>query len=232
MKHSRLLLFIFARFAAVLACLAFLHHEWRVLLHHGSVHVFAVLVATLVAASLVWVPNRNVRGWTWTAFIVLAIGMTLLALSFTGWSLAAISIIATAGFKLWRLHQRRSPAGIVVEGTRVFIPLEMKITPQSVFDATQAKKAPAARERFVAPAKDLSAAQEVPDTPIAQAAAPARYAVTQRALIEQLVIAEDERILADIELDSMQWRTYFADTSLRSNGDDQLPEKGEYMAPS
>jgi hypothetical protein len=59
-----------------------------------------------------------------------------------------------------------------------------------------------------------------------------RYAVTQRALIEQLVIAEDERILADIELDSMQWRTYFADTSLRSNGDDQLHEKGENMAPS
>jgi hypothetical protein len=59
-----------------------------------------------------------------------------------------------------------------------------------------------------------------------------RYAVTQRALIEQLVIAEDERILADIELDSMQWRTYFADTSLRNNGDDQLHEKGENMAPS
>lgn len=59
-----------------------------------------------------------------------------------------------------------------------------------------------------------------------------RYAVTQRGLIEQLVIAEDERILADIELDSMQWRTYFADTSLRGNGDDQLHEKGENMAPS
>ncbi|MFL9928007.1 AAA family ATPase [Paraburkholderia sp. RL18-103-BIB-C] len=174
MKHSRLLLFIFARFAAVLACLAFLHHEWRVLLQHGSVHVLAVSVATLVAASLVWVPNRNVRGWTWTAFIVLAIGMTLVALSFTAWSLAAIATIATAGFKLWRLHQRRSPAGIVVEGTRVFIPLEMKITPQSVLDARQAKKAPAARERFVATAKELSAAQEVPDTPISQAAAPAQ----------------------------------------------------------
>jgi len=59
-----------------------------------------------------------------------------------------------------------------------------------------------------------------------------RYAVTQRALIERLVIAEDERILAEIELDSAQWHAYFADTSLRSNDDDHMHEKGENMAPA
>jgi hypothetical protein len=58
------------------------------------------------------------------------------------------------------------------------------------------------------------------------------YAVTQRALIERLVIAEDDRILAHIELDSAQWHAYFADTSLRSNADDQIHEKRENMATS
>jgi hypothetical protein len=50
------------------------------------------------------------------------------------------------------------------------------------------------------------------------------YAVTQQALIERLVIAEDERILAGIELDSAQWHAYFA-ASLRSNDGDQIYEK-------
>jgi hypothetical protein len=52
-----------------------------------------------------------------------------------------------------------------------------------------------------------------------------RYAVTQQTLIEQLVVAEDERILAGIEPDSPQWRAYFIDTSLRSNDGDQIHEK-------
>jgi hypothetical protein len=59
-----------------------------------------------------------------------------------------------------------------------------------------------------------------------------RYAVTQRALIERLVIAEDDRILADIELDSAQWHAYFADTSLRGNAGEQIHEKRENMATS
>ena len=49
-----------------------------------------------------------------------------------------------------------------------------------------------------------------------------RYAVTQQALIEQLLIAEDNRILAGIELDSAQWRAYFVDTVLRGNDGDQI----------
>jgi hypothetical protein len=59
-----------------------------------------------------------------------------------------------------------------------------------------------------------------------------RYAVTQRALIERLVLAEDERILAGIELDSAQWRAYFADPALRSNDGNQIHGKGENMPPS
>jgi hypothetical protein len=52
-----------------------------------------------------------------------------------------------------------------------------------------------------------------------------RYAVTQQALIERLVIAEDERILAGMEPDSAQWCAYLANPSLRSNVGDQIQEK-------
>jgi hypothetical protein len=58
------------------------------------------------------------------------------------------------------------------------------------------------------------------------------YTVTQLALIERLVLTEDERILAGIELDSAQWCAYFADPSLRSNDGDQIHGKGENMASS
>src|ERR1700674_4573060 len=58
-----------------------------------------------------------------------------------------------------------------------------------------------------------------------------RYAVTQRAVIERLVIAEDERILAGIKDDSAQWQAYFATPSLRRNDGDQIHEKGEAMTP-
>jgi hypothetical protein len=59
-----------------------------------------------------------------------------------------------------------------------------------------------------------------------------RYGVTRQTLIEQMVIAEDERILADMEPDSAQWCAYFATASLRRNDDDQIRETGETMAPS
>jgi hypothetical protein len=36
-----------------------------------------------------------------------------------------------------------------------------------------------------------------------------RYCVTKRELIERLVIAEDDRILATIDLDSPEWENYF-----------------------
>ncbi|HEV3422695.1 MAG TPA: hypothetical protein VG105_02720 [Paraburkholderia sp.] len=51
------------------------------------------------------------------------------------------------------------------------------------------------------------------------------YAVTQQTLIEQLVVAEEERILAGIEPDSAQWRAHFIDTSLRGSDGDQINEK-------
>jgi hypothetical protein len=36
-----------------------------------------------------------------------------------------------------------------------------------------------------------------------------RYRVTKRELIERLVIDEDNRLLADMELDSAEWERYF-----------------------
>jgi hypothetical protein len=49
-----------------------------------------------------------------------------------------------------------------------------------------------------------------------------RYAVTKQELIERLIIAEDERILAGLDSDSVQWQEYFDGSLLRSNGDRQL----------
>jgi hypothetical protein len=49
-----------------------------------------------------------------------------------------------------------------------------------------------------------------------------RCAVTQHALIEQLVIAEDGRILSGIELDSAQRHEYFFSAPLRSNDEHQI----------
>jgi hypothetical protein len=45
-----------------------------------------------------------------------------------------------------------------------------------------------------------------------------RYCVTQRALIERLLLAEDERILAELAADDAQWENYVNRGALRSNG--------------
>jgi xanthine/CO dehydrogenase XdhC/CoxF family maturation factor len=37
-----------------------------------------------------------------------------------------------------------------------------------------------------------------------------RYGITQRELIERMVLAEDERVLATIHSDSPEWDSYFA----------------------
>jgi hypothetical protein len=37
----------------------------------------------------------------------------------------------------------------------------------------------------------------------------ARYCVTKREMIERVILAEDERILATIEMPSQEWDTYF-----------------------
>ena len=44
-----------------------------------------------------------------------------------------------------------------------------------------------------------------------------RYGVTMREIIERLVLAEDERIVAGLELDTPEWDTYFELKPLRSN---------------
>lgn len=45
-----------------------------------------------------------------------------------------------------------------------------------------------------------------------------RYGVTQRELIQRMVLAEDERVLAAIPSDSAEWESYFALKPLLRNG--------------
>ena len=59
-----------------------------------------------------------------------------------------------------------------------------------------------------------------------------RYAVTKRSMIERLVLAEEERILAAIEFDSPQWCAYFDDKPLRRNDADHGPEQGANAPPT
>jgi hypothetical protein len=49
-----------------------------------------------------------------------------------------------------------------------------------------------------------------------------RYAVTKQELIDKLIIAEEERVLAGIDCDSAQWQEYFDSPLLRSNDERQL----------
>lgn len=44
-----------------------------------------------------------------------------------------------------------------------------------------------------------------------------RYGVTQQALLERMLLAEDERILATIASDSEEWSEYFGVAPLESN---------------
>lgn len=37
-----------------------------------------------------------------------------------------------------------------------------------------------------------------------------RYGVTQRELVEKMLLAEDERILATMKIDTTEWDSYFA----------------------
>ncbi|MFT0172090.1 AAA family ATPase [Paraburkholderia mimosarum] len=172
MNNSRMVLLTISRAAIALACLFYLNHEWHALLLHQTVHVLAASVATIAASGLIWIPNRDVRGWTWTAFIVFAIGAALVTLTFTALSLVAVGAIAAAAFKLWHLHQHVPHPKIVVIGTDVFIPLEMKITPQAVLDSMQPKRALTAGARRLATPEPVPADPEVPATPNSKAASP------------------------------------------------------------
>lgn len=49
-----------------------------------------------------------------------------------------------------------------------------------------------------------------------------RYGVTQRELIERMVLAEDERVLATIASDSAEWDSYFALKPLRDVPSDSI----------
>jgi hypothetical protein len=59
-----------------------------------------------------------------------------------------------------------------------------------------------------------------------------RYAVTKRSMIERLVLAQEERILAAIEPDSPLWRAYFDDKPLRRNDADHGREHDVSMTPT
>jgi transitional endoplasmic reticulum ATPase len=151
---------------AALIFLTGVSYEWRAFLRHESVHILATMIATLAAASLIWIPNRSTRGWTWTAFIVFVIGMMLLVLTITPWSLAALAAIAVASLRLWRRCRCRAPARIVIDGTHVFIPLEMKITPQFVAQtASEKRRASDPRAKRPAAPQDLSSSEDVPVAP-------------------------------------------------------------------
>ena len=41
-----------------------------------------------------------------------------------------------------------------------------------------------------------------------------RYGVTQREMLERFILAEDERLLAGIEMDTQEWDEYFGDAAV------------------
>ena len=41
-----------------------------------------------------------------------------------------------------------------------------------------------------------------------------RYGVTQREMLERFILAEDERLLAGIEIDTQEWDEYFGDAAV------------------
>jgi transitional endoplasmic reticulum ATPase len=84
--------------------------------------------ATLIAASLIWLPARTVRGWTWVAFIVLCIGMAPIALSMTALTIPAIAVLAVASVRLWHLQYRPTPRQFVLHGARPIVLAAMKTT--------------------------------------------------------------------------------------------------------
>ncbi|WP_297575986.1 hypothetical protein [uncultured Deefgea sp.] len=43
------------------------------------------------------------------------------------------------------------------------------------------------------------------------------YGVTRREILERLVMLEDKKVLAELELDSPEWEAYFGVNSLRRN---------------
>ncbi len=105
-------------------------------LTHGTLQGIVLFVATLIAALCIWLPNHTVRGFCWSAFIVLATGMVPLVLMEGSMTALALVIAAAAGLAYG--HHRRStprsqaksPSRLVVKGAQVWVPLAMKITPQ------------------------------------------------------------------------------------------------------
>jgi hypothetical protein len=89
MKNLLFLIVNIFRITNILACMMFVSQASHALLHHGSVNATMAFVTTLSAALLIWMPNRDMRGATWTALFVLALGTALVALTSLAWSFAA-----------------------------------------------------------------------------------------------------------------------------------------------
>lgn len=53
-----------------------------------------------------------------------------------------------------------------------------------------------------------------PDPRPAVARLASRYGVTQRELVEKMLLAEDERVLATLSIDTLEWEMYFARKSV------------------
>jgi transitional endoplasmic reticulum ATPase len=142
-------------------------------LAHSAFHGAILFVATLVAVACIWLPNPTVRGWAWTAFIVLLAGM--LPLVVVDHSVTALALVTVAAGELLYRHRRRAApqsqppfqSQLIVCGTQVWVPLETKITPQS--DVSQ----PELSTEPVVPTASVHAEPVVPAVPVAPPAPPA-----------------------------------------------------------
>ncbi len=117
------------RFLAILGCLAGLVTRLPGLTHAGALQQATLLGSTVAAAALIWLPNPRVRGWTWTAFLVLWLGLLPLVWERSFFSIPAAVLLADASLHLWRLHRRAAVPRIEIVGTQVWIPVAMKIRP-------------------------------------------------------------------------------------------------------
>ena len=124
MNHSLLSVCRRIRIPSMILALAVMAIELHGLAH-GTFQAAVLFVATLIAALCIWLPSPTVRGWAWSAFIVLVTGMLPLVLMEGSMTALALVIAAAAGL-VYGHHRRRtphsqtqSPFRLIVTGTQV-----------------------------------------------------------------------------------------------------------------